>query len=222
MSTKGFELNLKSDAFNSFKSDFDSMLKHTLYTMQQKEGEEAQISITFKITLAKDTAPDHEITAYEAERDVIIPKIDHKMKSKITIQDEKSGTVGGPKFELVWDPEEHEYVMRKIEDGNLRLFDSDELDNATNEDQDDATDDTTAEDDGTEFVCEIKQAGNCKIIDDCGVCCKECDDPVNCLNICTRCLDREKEIVPTETQDESDPVEVPELSDPADVDGGEE
>lgn len=222
MSTKGFELNLKSDAFNAFKSDFDSMLKHTLYTMQQKEGEEAQISISFKISLARDTAPDHEITAYEAERDIIIPKIDHKMKSKITIQDEKSGTVGGPKFELVWDPEEHEYVMRKIEDGNLRLFDSDELDNTENADQDDTDEKALSGEDADGFVCELEQNGSCQIITDCGVCCKDCDDPENCLNICACCQDRAKEIVPTETQDESTPTEVPDLSKPADVDGDAE
>lgn len=190
--TKGFELSLKSDALNAFKTDFNSMLKHTLYTMEQKEGEVATISVTFKISLTRDTAPDPSITAYEAEREVIIPKIKHTLRSLIQITDKRSGSVGGEKYELVWDKDAHEYFMREIKDAPT-LFDY--------MDDDPETDDETVveaveevvgevEDVPTEELednpCEAWQDGSCPIVNNCDCCCRDCEETEGCLGICAK------------------------------------
>jgi len=199
MKNKGFELNLKSDAFNAFKSDFDSMLKHTLYTMEQKEGEVAQISISFKISLTKDSAPDTQITAYEATRDVIIPKIEHKLKSLIKIQDERAGYLGGEKYELVWDKDACEYVMREIKDGNPTLFDY--------IDDDEDGEPTSSPVEVDENDCESLADGSCSIVDDCGTCCRDCEEPQNCLNICEKYKARAEAITADAAPDLSEPAE---------------
>lgn len=121
------ELTIFGDAFNALKSDFDQVLKHLLYNMEAKESEEAQMSIALKITLQKDTTPDHEITAYAAEREIVVPKFSHKIRSVVTIKDEKSGFLGGKDYELVWDKETSAYVLRPVKsaqsDPQLSLFD---------------------------------------------------------------------------------------------------
>ena len=42
---KPMVLNLDSEAFNAFKSDFNMILRNTIATMQQKEVEDASITV---------------------------------------------------------------------------------------------------------------------------------------------------------------------------------
>lgn len=126
MSKKEYALTLDSDAFNSLKTDFNQILRRTLSTMLQKEGEKAELKMSLKITLTEGTAPDLEERKYEAERDVIIPKFEHKISSVMQYKDEKSGFVGGAEYELVWDKEKSDYVMRPIKDAQITLFDEPE------------------------------------------------------------------------------------------------
>jgi len=209
MKNKGHALNLQSDAFNAFKTDFNSLLKKTIYTMEQKEGEVAKISATFKISLTKDMAPDPQITAYAAEREVIIPKIEHKLKSLIQIQDERSGVLGGEKYEMVWDKKLGEYVIREIKDGPT-LFDymndDDEDEDFDEDEQEHVAEDGIQETD----KCAAEADGTCKIVENCGVCCRDCDDPQNCLNICEQYEHRANAI---------DVDSTPELSAPAETEG---
>ena len=174
MKNKSFELNLKSEAFNAFKSDFNSILKSTLTTMEDHESEEAEISCKFKICLSRDEVTDAEVTAYHAMREVIIPKIEHKIKSLIKVQDGRSGYVGGAKYELVWSKEAGEYVMREIDDGNPSLFDY------IDDDDSKPTTEVPAE------TCESALDGSCAIMTACGKCCRNCEDPADCIQICER------------------------------------
>ncbi len=137
MNKKKYTLTLDSDAFNSLKSDFNQILRSTLNNMIQKEGEKAEVKISLKITLTQSTAPDLEEHRYEAEREVIVPKFEHKVTSVMQYKDEKSGITGGAEYELVWDKDAMAYVMRPIKDGQLSLFDEPEDDGYAYEGTDD-------------------------------------------------------------------------------------
>ena len=114
MEKREYPLTLDSDGFNALKSDFNQILRSTLSNMIQKEGEKAEVKISVKITLTE---------GYEAERQIIIPKFEHKVSSVMQYKDEKSGITGGANYELVWDKDEMAYVMRPIEDAQLSIFD---------------------------------------------------------------------------------------------------
>lgn len=122
MNKKKYTLTLDSDAFNSLKSDFNQILRSTLNNMIQKEGEKAEVKISLKITLTQSTAPDLEEHRYEAEREVIVPKFEHKVTSVLQYKDEKSGITGGAEYELVWDKDAMAYVMRPIKNAQMDLF----------------------------------------------------------------------------------------------------
>lgn len=122
MNKKEYTLTLDSDAFNSLKSDFNQILRSTLNNMIQKEGEKAEVKISLKITLTQSTAPDLEEHRYEAEREVIVPKFEHKVTSVMQYKDEKSGITGGAEYELVWDKDAMAYVMRPIKNAQMDLF----------------------------------------------------------------------------------------------------
>lgn len=54
---KPMVLNLDSEAFNAFKSDFNMILRNTIATMQQKEVEDASITVKFDISLLQQANP---------------------------------------------------------------------------------------------------------------------------------------------------------------------
>lgn len=120
---KEYTLTIESEAFNSMKTDFNQILRKTLSTMIQKEGEKAELKLTLKITLAQGYAPDLDEPRHEADREIIIPKFEHKVSTVLQYKDEKSGHVGGAEYELVWDEEKCSYVMRPIRNAQLTLFD---------------------------------------------------------------------------------------------------
>lgn len=103
MDKKAYELTLESDAFNALKSDFNMLLRKTLSTMIQKEGEKAELKLSLKITLTQGETRDLDEVRYEAQREVILPKFEHKISTVMQYKDEKSGFVGGAEYELVWD-----------------------------------------------------------------------------------------------------------------------
>lgn len=122
MNRKEYALTLDSDAFNALKSDFNQILRSTLNNMLQKEGEKAEVKIALKITLTEGMAPDLQEVRHEAEREIIIPKFEHKVSSVMQYKDEKSGITGGDEYELVWDKDVVAYVMRPIKNAQMDLF----------------------------------------------------------------------------------------------------
>lgn len=132
-------LSIQGETFNAFKTDFDSVLRELIGTMIAKGSESAKITAKFTVSLAKDTAPDPQIQEYEAMRDVVIPKFEHKIATVISIKDEREGYLGGGNYELVYDDDEG-YVLRPLKEGiNLLDFvDDDPVEEEEPDDGDDA------------------------------------------------------------------------------------
>jgi len=134
-----YPLTLSSDAFNALKSDFDQMLRQILLSMESKEAEEGSITVKLGISLMRDQIPDLSISAYDAQRDIIKPKFDHKITSTIQYKSEKSGTLSG-NYELVWDKSINEWTMRPIDNGQTSLFDKKEQTANNNDPENDLPD----------------------------------------------------------------------------------
>ena len=116
-------LSLKSDTFSALCSDYDQILRSTLQGMEETEQDTAEINIKVKITLTPDSAPDFEVR--NQTRAVTKPKFDHTVSSVIQHKEKKTGTLSG-NYELVWDRESCQYVMRPIDNGQMTMFDKDE------------------------------------------------------------------------------------------------
>lgn len=123
--TKIYPMSLNSDTFNALKSDFDQMLRKLLTGMEKFECEEATLNIKVGVKLEQDQARDFSITEYEAMRDIVKPTFKHEITSAMQVKDKKSGSLNG-EYELVWDKDSGQYVMRKIDDGQVTLFDESE------------------------------------------------------------------------------------------------
>ena len=117
-------LSLKSDTFNALCSDFDQILRSTLNGMEETEQDVAEIAVKVKITLTPDSAPDFSVTGGQQTRSITKPKFDHSVSAVIQKKEKKTGTLSG-NYELVWDRETCQYVMRPIDNGQTSLFDKD-------------------------------------------------------------------------------------------------
>ncbi len=107
------ELSLNGNAFAVLKADFDNVLQKTLTNMQQKGSEAAEVKISLKISFDKEVMSGIQINNLDGQKEVVIPRFDHKVASVLQIKDEVSGSLGG-EYALVYDNVRKDYVMREI------------------------------------------------------------------------------------------------------------
>lgn len=165
-------LSIHGETFNALKYDFDAALRGLVGTMIAKGSEESKLAITVKITLSKDQAPDESISTYAASRDVVIPKFEHKIKTTITINEQREGFVGGVNYELVYDDDQG-YVLKPIKDMENRLFDPETVE--TGNDDSDESD-----------VCAERAELSCDVATECGRCCDGCAEEATCEKVCEK------------------------------------
>lgn len=111
------ELSLKGDTFTALKEDFDAVLARTLKNMESKGADEATITLKLGISLEKTT----DFSGEEAE-EVTKPSFKHDISSVMQVKDKKSGALTGD-YQLVWDEDEGKFVMKRIGDNQMTLFD---------------------------------------------------------------------------------------------------
>lgn len=110
------ELSLNSDTFKEFKNDFDMVLKRTIRNMEDEHVMNAALSVKLIINLNEDSAPDFDALHSGAQREIIVPKFLHEIKSVLKKEITRSGGTNGY-YELVWDEESGDYTMRPVDNG---------------------------------------------------------------------------------------------------------
>ena len=108
-----YELTLNSNTFNALKSDFDQVLKRTLYTLESKSGEQAEMTVKININLLK--------RILENGKEITVPSFEHKVASVMKLKTEMAGGLEG-EYALVWDSDREVYVMVELESSQLKLF----------------------------------------------------------------------------------------------------
>lgn len=120
-------LNINSNAFEAMKADFDKVLRRTLGNMQVKESKDATLTVKLNINLTEVEVPDFESAYPNAMRKINKPRFDHKVSSVMQIKSEESGSLKG-EYELVWDEDKQDFVMKPIDNGQRSLFDDNSYD----------------------------------------------------------------------------------------------
>ncbi|MDE6148592.1 MAG: hypothetical protein K2F81_00640 [Ruminococcus sp.] len=108
------DLNINSDAFKGLKHGFDAVLKDTLKTMEKKEVSKADITIKLSISM-------HDIFFLNLNRSCRVPEFEHKITSKMQVEDKINGRMGG-RFELKLNEKTGEYYLQAIKDGQTTMF----------------------------------------------------------------------------------------------------
>ena len=120
MSSKDMVLSLKGDTFSALQEDFDAILAKTIRNMEMRGAGDAAITLKLSISIEKSTAND-----VNDVRNISKPSFNHEIRSVMQIKDKKTGALTGD-YELVWDIDEGKYVMWRIVNEQMGLFDDDE------------------------------------------------------------------------------------------------
>lgn len=118
MFANDLSLSLKSETFSALKEDFDSILSRTIGNMEMKGAEEATVTLKLGISLEKSS-----VNGPNGIQAITKPSFKHDISSVMQVKDKKSGALTGD-YELVWDTTEGKYVMRRIDNGQVSIFDS--------------------------------------------------------------------------------------------------
>lgn len=124
--SKIYPLSLDSDTFNSFKTDFDQMLRQLLMLMEDQENDDASITMKMDVKLKKSQVRDYKANGYDANRYIITPTFKHSISTVVQVKNKKTGTLGG--MEMVWDKKANRYVLMPIDDGQVSLYDDEDTD----------------------------------------------------------------------------------------------
>lgn len=112
------QLSLDGDTFAVLKKDFDAVLLRTVGNMESKSADEATITMKLTISLEK------ERTNFgEEPKQITRPTFKHDISSVMQVKDKVSGTLKED-YELIFDEDEDKYVMRRISNGQMTIFET--------------------------------------------------------------------------------------------------
>ena len=121
-------ISIKNDTFDSLKEDFDTILQRTMDNMTMRGAEDAVITIKLAIAIEKENVRDYQLSndTQDITREVKIPTFKHDISSVMTVKEKKSGIMSDASLEMVYDGDEMKWVVRKIDDGQMSMYDEQE------------------------------------------------------------------------------------------------
>lgn len=122
MLSEDIQLNIESEAFENMRTDFDTILKRTLQNLTEKGSSEATVNV--KLTVKLDDYPVPQAAHNSFAKTYKRPSFQHKIGSVLQIKMQEAGKFDG-EYELVWDSDVQDYVLRKVVNGQTSVFDAD-------------------------------------------------------------------------------------------------
>lgn len=115
--SKDMILSLNGDTFQTLKNDFDTILARTIGNMTMKGADEATITLKLSVSLEKSS-----VGTMSGVQDVTKPSFKHDISSVMQVKDKMTGQFKG-EYGMIWDENEERWVLRKIDNGQMNLFD---------------------------------------------------------------------------------------------------
>lgn len=117
--------NLDHPEFDKFRYQFNQILRGLIESMERKNVGEGKISVTFDIQLFDGSTETGEVNAQgnPVYKTILIPMVQHKIVSSFAVKQNANAAYLGPEFCLVWDEEQGNYLLKKVQPG---LFDDQE------------------------------------------------------------------------------------------------
>ena len=115
------EISIKNDTFDTFRTDFDAMIKKTLDNMREKGLDEAEITVKMTVKANKKEVSNPTCENAAEKRTAIVPTFAHKIVTAYKVESKKEGTLANGK-ELFFDEESGTYMLIDIDDGQTSMF----------------------------------------------------------------------------------------------------
>ena len=114
-------ISIKNDTFDTFRTDFDAMLKKTLDNMREKGLDEAEITVKMIVKAIQKEVASPTVSNASEKRTAIVPTFAHKIVTAYKVESKKEGTLANGK-ELFYDEATGEYMLIDIDDGQTSMF----------------------------------------------------------------------------------------------------
>ena len=118
-------LHLTDEAFEPVVADTEVTLQRLLRNMVDKDSLFGSLTIKVDIELTPVDVPNFDPSVRGDTRQVLIPKLSHKVSSVMQIKDEAKGNSQYDDYELAWDKELGEYVLKPIIAAQQSIFNTD-------------------------------------------------------------------------------------------------
>lgn len=118
-------LHLTDEAFEPVVADTEVTLQRLLRNMVDKDSLFGSLTIKVDIELTPVDVPNFDPSVRGDTRQVLIPKLSHKVSSVMQIKDEAKGNSQYDDYELAWDKELGEYVLKPIVSAQQSIFNTD-------------------------------------------------------------------------------------------------
>ena len=118
-------LHLTDTAFKPVIADGEVTLQRLLGNMVEKDSLVGSLTIKVDIELTPVDVPNCDPSSLADTRQVLIPKLTHKVSSVMQIKDETKGGSQYDDYELAWDEKLGEYVLKPIVSAQQSMFNDD-------------------------------------------------------------------------------------------------
>lgn len=119
-------LHIDDEAFEGMRMDADRVLQKLIKNMVEKGALEGSLTIKVDVLFQQEYIPNYDPEIEGESRKVLMPSFSHKVGSVMQIKDEAKGGSKYDGFELIWDDEAGEFVMKPITNTAQRnIFDVD-------------------------------------------------------------------------------------------------
>lgn len=132
-------LHFADESFEPIVQDAERVLQKLLKNMVEKGSSDGSLTIKVDIEMVQDVIQNFDPSIEGETRKVIKPKLSHKVSSMLQIKDESKGSMNTDGYELVWDEDLEEYVLKPIVQQQRSIFDADYVvvDDEPGDDEDD-------------------------------------------------------------------------------------
>jgi hypothetical protein len=117
MSKRTWELSIDGAALEEMKSDFDRAINAAVMAMRQKEVQSSTITAKLEITFPEGSSTDGDF--------VLFPTFRHKVSTAMQYKSESTGFFGGSDYRLVWNPNSGRWNVRRMDEDQVSMDDSD-------------------------------------------------------------------------------------------------
>ena len=117
-------LHFGDEALKPAIDNADKALQRLLKNMVEKGSTQGSLTIKIDIEMAMKVVQNFDPAINGDTRTVLVPTISHKVGSVMQIKDETKGSTDYDGYELVWDEDRGEFVMRPISTAQQSIFDA--------------------------------------------------------------------------------------------------
>ena len=118
-------LHFSDEAFVPVVQDAERVLQRLLKNMVDKGSSDGSLTIKVDVEMVMSVVQNFDPNIEGDTRKVLLPKLSHKVSSVMQIKDESKGSMNTDGYELVWDDDLGEFVLKPVAQAQQTIFDAD-------------------------------------------------------------------------------------------------